>query len=100
VPLGRGTNQRAELLAVIEALKAEADLGHAWVTVYSDSAYAVGVLGGGWKAKANHELVDLGRDMVRRCARFRMVQVKGHGGNRQHDRADELAGRAARAQKR
>lgn len=98
-PLGLGTNQRAELLAVIEALRGEEDLEHAWVTVYSDSAYAVGVLYHGWKAKANLDLVEEARPLIRRCARFRMVQVKGHAGHRQNERADRLAALAVEVQK-
>src|SRR5438105_15847489 len=57
VPLGEGTNQRAEILAVTEALYRVKNRAASAVTVYTDSQYAIGALTAGWKEKANHELV-------------------------------------------
>lgn len=95
VPLGPGTNQRAELLAVKEALLRVKDRDEASVTIYSDSQYAIGCLTQGWKAKANTELVDEVRALTRECGRFRMVKVPGHAGHPENERANDLAVKAA-----
>jgi ribonuclease HI len=95
VPLGRGTNQKAELLAIREALLKIRDRPTARVRVHTDSAYAIGCLTGGWNVKANKELVEEVRALVRECADFRMVKVAGHAGVAANERADELAVRAA-----
>src|SRR5262249_52766769 len=59
--LGTGTNNIAELEAIARGLDLAADLGDGArarrVRVYSDSGYALGLIGKGWKAKANQELV-------------------------------------------
>lgn len=95
VPLGPGTNQRAELLAVMEALLRVKDRASADVTVYSDSEYAIGCLTQNWKVKANPEIVAAVRALIRECGRFRMRKVPGHAGHPENERANELAVRAA-----
>jgi ribonuclease HI len=95
IPLGRGTNQKAELLAIREALLKVRDRPHTYVRVHTDSAYAIGCLTGGWKVKANRELVDEVRGLVRELAGFEMRKVAGHSGVVANERADELAVRAA-----
>jgi len=95
IPLGEGTNQRAELLAVKEALLRVKDRPHSAVTVYSDSQYAIGALCGGWKVKANPEIVDEVRALIVECASFRMAKVPGHAGHPENELANELAVRAA-----
>lgn len=95
VPLGEGTNQRAELLAVKEALLRVRDRGNVAVKVYSDSQYAIGCLTQNWKVKANEELVDEVRYLVRECGDFRMFKVPGHSGHPENERANELAVRAS-----
>jgi ribonuclease HI len=91
IPLGPGTNQRAELLAIREALHKVRDRPHTIVRIHTDSAYAIGLLSSGWKAKANVELVEEVRALVRECAAFEMVKVAGHAGHLENERADELA---------
>jgi ribonuclease HI len=95
VPLGLGTNQKAELLAIREALLKVKDRPNTVVRVHTDSAYAIGCLTQGWKVKTNKELVDEVRRLVDECARFEMVKVAGHAGIPANERADELAVRAA-----
>lgn len=95
IPLGRGTNQKAELLAVREALLKVRDRPRSSVRVHSDSAYAIGCLSQGWNAKANRELVDEVRRLAAECGEFRMTKVAGHAGVAANERADELAVRAA-----
>ena len=95
IPLGRGTNQKAELLAIREALLKVRDRPQTIVRVHTDSAYAIGCLTQNWKVKANKELVDEVRRLADECARFEMVKVAGHAGVPANERADELAVRAA-----
>ena len=96
IPLGLGTNQKAELMAVarLSDLKVR-DRATTSVRVFTDSAYAIGCLTQGWKVKANKELVEEVRKLVRVCASFEMRKVAGHSGVRANERADELAVRAA-----
>jgi ribonuclease HI len=98
IPLGRGTNQQAELLAVKEALLKIKDRGRTAVRVFSDSAYAIGCLTQNWKIKANYEIVTETRALIRECGRFEMRKVTGHAGVAQNERADELAVKAALTQ--
>src|SRR4029453_7252581 len=90
--LGVGTNNIAELTAIDRALDlAGADLGKRPVRIYTDSAYSIGVLSKGWKAKANQELI---ARMRRRLAGFPHLEfVKGSGpaGIPENERCDELA---------
>ncbi len=95
IPLGLGTNQQAELLAVQHALEKIRDRASADVLVYTDSAYAIGCLTQNWKIQANRELVAGVRGLARECRSFRMAKVAGHAGDANNERADELARRAA-----
>jgi ribonuclease HI len=95
IPLGPGTNQRAELLAVGEALRRLRDPAGSAVTLYSDSAYAIGCLTQGWKVKANPELAQQVRALIRECGSFRMIKVPGHAGHPENERANALAVRAS-----
>jgi ribonuclease HI len=95
IPLGLGTNQKAELMAIREALLKVRDRATTSVRIFTDSAYAIGCLTQGWKVKANKELVEEVRKLARECASFEMRKVAGHSGVPANERADELAVRAA-----
>jgi ribonuclease HI len=95
IPLGLGTNQKAELMAIREALLKIRDRGSTKVRVYTDSAYAIGCLTQDWKVKANKELVDEVRRLASECQVFEISKVSGHSGVPANERADELAVRAA-----
>jgi ribonuclease HI len=69
------------------------------VRVHSDSSYAIGVLDGSYRAKANRELVDTIRAEMRGFPDLRLVKVEAHVGIEENERADELAGRAAKARR-
>ncbi|MBL8622618.1 MAG: ribonuclease HI [Myxococcales bacterium] len=88
--LGHGTNNIAELTAVLRGLDLVGDPARP-VLVYTDSSYAIGVLSMGWKAKANVELVAEIKDAIRRFADVRFVKVPGHAGVPENERCDELA---------
>src|SRR5262249_7757791 len=90
--LGEGTNNIAELTAIVRGLElAPADRP---VILHSDSAYALGLLGKGWKAKANQALVEEMRQKARRIAELHLVKVEGHAGVPENERCDELARQA------
>lgn len=88
--LGHGTNNIAELTAVLRGLDLVADRNRA-VLIYTDSSYAIGVLSQGWKAKANTELVAEIRDALARFRNVRFVKVPGHAGVPENERCDALA---------
>jgi ribonuclease HI len=87
--LGHGTNNIAELMAIVRALELCAP--ERTVVVHSDSSYALGLLGKGWKAKANQALVDKMRGLAKGFRDLRLVKVPGHSGVPENERADELA---------
>ncbi|MBV8758563.1 MAG: ribonuclease HI [Deltaproteobacteria bacterium] len=88
--LGQGTNQIAELTAILRGLQEIRDRSRP-VVVYSDSAYSIGLLSQNWKAKANVELVEKCRAMCRQFEDLRFVKVAGHAGIALNERVDELA---------
>jgi ribonuclease HI len=91
IPLGPGTNQMAELLAVKAALLKVKDRPRTQVTIITDSQYAIGCLTAGWKVVANRALVEELRPLIAECASFRMEKVLGHAGQAENERADRLA---------
>jgi ribonuclease HI len=88
--LGMATNNIAELSAILRGLEEVTDRTRP-VVVYSDSAYAIGLLSKNWKAKANAELVDRLRKLTNQFADLRFVKVAGHAGVVLNERVDELA---------
>ena len=93
--LGVGTNNLAELMAIERGLEVagEGDRGRR-IRVYSDSAYAIGLLEKGWKAKANQDLVGRLRRQLTAFPQVEFVKVEGHAGVPENERCDELARRA------
>lgn len=92
--LGIGTNNIAELTAILRAAEIVPDERAA--VVHTDSQYSIGVLTKGWKAKANQELVASVKDALGRRRGWRLVYVPGHAGVPLNERADELAREAVR----
>ena len=88
--IGKGTNNIAELTAILRALTETAGSGLPLV-IHTDSSYSIGVLQKGWKAKANQELVAELREVLRGRRGTRLVYVPGHAGVRWNERADSLA---------
>ncbi len=91
--LGTGTNNIAELMAIVRALELAAERFGvtAPIDVMTDSEYCLGLLGLGWKAKANQEIVERLRVLYARFSDLLLVKVKGHAGVPGNERADELA---------
>jgi ribonuclease HI len=88
--LGHGTNNTAELTAILRALEAiRARSLH--VHVYTDSAYALGVLTQGWQAHTNQALVQSLLDIIPSFPHLKFFKIKGHAGHVFNERADALA---------
>lgn len=83
------TNNTMELKAIIKGCEAIKE-DNAKVIVVSDSQYALNVLSGKWKAKANLELVKEHLENIQRL-NIEYVWVKGHNGNELNEMADQLA---------
>jgi len=92
--IGEATNNRAEIQAVITALRALKAPEKTEVTLFTDSQLVSGLLTQNWKAKANQDLVNEMKELAQSCASFEVVKVKGHNGNPLNERADELARKA------
>lgn len=93
--LGEGTNNIAELTAILDALEAvPPEHRSRAVVIHSDSNYAIGLLSKGWKPKANQELVAKIRSVTKAFGDLRFVKVKGHAGVPENERCDELARQA------
>ncbi|MBK8254584.1 MAG: ribonuclease HI [Polyangiaceae bacterium] len=96
--IGNGTNNIAELTAILRALGEIADSERA-VVIHTDSSYSIGVLQKGWKAKANQDLVAELREHLKVRKRTRLVYVPGHAGVKWNERADSLARAAVMSKK-
>ncbi len=97
------TNNRMELLAVIEGLRA-IKKNELPVTIYSDSQYVVNAISKGWlntwiktNFKGDKKNPDLWREFYELAKNFqiKMVWVKGHADNAYNNRCDQLATAAA-----
>lgn len=88
--LGEGTNNIAELTAILVALE-HVKNRRLPVRVHTDSAYAIGVLSEGWKVKENRELVARIQALMRDFADLAFVKVRGHSGDPGNERVDQLA---------
>lgn len=98
------TNNRMELMACIEGLRALRKADGGKVTVYSDSRYLVDGITKGWAARwkkngwmrdAKHhaENADLWSVLLDLVEKHKpsLVWVKGHAGNKENERCDMLA---------
>ncbi len=95
-PYPATTNNKMEITAAIEGLR-NVEPGSE-VIVRSDSSYLVNTMMLGWKRKANEEFWrDLDREVASRKVRFEWV--RGHAGDKNNERADQLAASAARGVK-
>ncbi len=90
------TNNRMEMMAVIEALKwlREEEKTSAPIEIYSDSSLIINTMNKGWKKKAN---TDLWAEIEKLSAwlQIKWIWVKGHADNAYNNLADQLAVAAA-----
>lgn len=95
--IGSGTNNIAELSAILRALQTlRAEDGERAIHLYTDSGWSLGVLIGGWKAKANLELLDQIKAELDKYPRIELLKVRGHAGHAGNEEADRLATQATR----
>ncbi len=100
------TNNRMELMAAIEGLKTLKYRCH--VSLYSDSRYLVDAINKGWLTnwikrnwiksdKAEVKNIDLWQQLSELCRKHEItfVWVKGHAGDIENERCDQLAVEAA-----
>ncbi len=88
------TNNRMEITAAIEALRAFPP--GAEITIRTDSQYVVKTMTQGWKRRENLDLWrELDAEATQRLVRWEWV--RGHAGNQHNEHADELARSAAAA---
>ena len=92
--LGEGTNNKAELSAVLDAmtlLASENIDNNTPIVVCTDSQYVVGILTKNWKAKANKEIIFPLRAEVKKWNDITIRWVAGHADIPENDEADRLA---------
>lgn len=95
--LGSGTNNIAELTAILRGLESLTDEeADRQVHLYTDSAWSLGVLVGGWNAKTNLELIGQIQEQAKRFPKLELLKVKGHAGIEGNEEADRLATMAVR----
>jgi ribonuclease HI len=94
--LGEGTNNIAELTAVMRAVQAVPKDAPSLV-IHTDSQYSIGVLTKGWKAKANQSLILDVKKALAAYGKARLVYVPGHAGVPLNEKADELARKAVQS---
>ena len=92
------TNNRMELIAVIEGLKALKEPCE--VTVTSDSQYVCNGITKGWAEKSDRTKAknpELWKELLELTKKHnvKMIWVKGHNGNPENERCDRLAVREA-----
>lgn len=87
--LGHGTNNIAELTAVLRVLERIPKTQPA--TIHTDSQYSIGVLQKGWKPKANTELIATIKEELSGRRGTRLEYTPGHAGVALNERADQLA---------
>ena len=87
------TNNRMELMAIIEALQFHAYAEH--ITIYSDSKLSINCAKGLWKRKKNKDLWAI-YDSVVKDIKITWVKVKSHSGDKYNELVDKLAKSAMR----
>lgn len=96
--IGEGTNNIAELTAILRA--AEALEGESRpIVLKTDSQYSIGVLTKGWKAKANPDLIAETKAALAKVPTMKLRYIEGHAGHAGNERADELARAAVEAKR-
>ncbi len=88
--IGEGTNNIAELTAILEGLASVKNRSLP-VRLFTDSSYSVGLLVNNWKAKKNVELVAKIKNLMTKFKDLKICKVKGHADDPLNNLADQLA---------
>ena len=88
------TNNYAEITAALVGLKKITDKTIP-VKVYSDSQYLVQTINSNWNINTNKELWEKLFEEIRTFDSVEFIKVKGHGGNKYNEIADNLANKEA-----
>ena len=96
-PMGHGTNNIAELTAILRVLELVEDT-FAPLVIHTDSSYSIGVLTQNWKAKANRELIAKIKKTMAPFKKLELRKVKGHSGVPDNELVDDLARISAETQ--
>jgi ribonuclease HI len=94
--LGSGTNNIAELTAILRAVEAVEE--EVPILIHTDSQYSIGVLSKGWKPKVNIDLIARIKKALEKHKGTQFKYVRGHSGIPLNERADELAREAVQRQ--
>jgi len=84
------TNQRMEIMAMIEALKFTRLFSRPVpIKIYTDSMYVIGTITKNYKMNANQDLWQILLPLVNKDIEY--LHVKGHDGNRFNEECDKWA---------
>jgi len=88
-----GTNNKAEIIAVIEALKHldTTKLYRYNIELYTDSQLVVGYLNNTYAINKNTKLVTEMIQLKNLCNKFNAIKIKGHADDKYNIEADKLA---------
>ena len=89
----KSTNNRMELMAIIQALQFHANAEH--IVIHSDSLLSINCAKGLWRRKENKDLWKI-FDRVSKNIEITWVKVKAHNGNKYNELVDDLAKSAMR----
>jgi ribonuclease HI len=94
-PLGHTKSNRAELSAVLRALKALAKRREEPIVIHTDSQNIIGWFTLGWKFNKNVELIMEIKQCLSKFTDVSFKKVRGHSDDLYNAEADELANQAA-----
>lgn len=101
----RTTNNRMELIAVVQALRTIYKMGFRKIDLYTDSAYVVNAVNKGWLKKwerngwkttskedvKNKDLWIKLMVILKKECKINVIKIKGHSGHKHNERADVIA---------
>lgn len=96
--IGNSTNNIAELTAILRALENINDKNKE-IIIYCDSMYSIGVLTKNWKVKANKELVNNIKNLIKTFPNIEILKVKAHENDELNNYVDELAKKSIKMEK-
>ena len=96
VSLGPGSNNRAELGAIIHALQAVPNPHLYDVVIHTDSEWSLKCITNQWTPLRNLDLLSVVWALMPTFKSIAFVKVKGHSGHPENERADQIASAAAR----